>query len=99
MPVIRKSFLQTSFYRKLLAYEATWSQKIHEKRLGFSRFRVVTVTTSGARVKSLLNACSKLENGHRLFLFADQSILQKPDEILFVPWQTGRSGEISTLSD
>lgn len=99
MPVIRKSLLQTSFHRKLLAYEATWSQKIHEKRLGFSRFRVVTVTTSATRVKSLLNACAKLENGHRLFLFADQTILQKPVEILFAPWQIGKSGEIGTLSD
>lgn len=99
MPVIRKNFLQTSFHRKLLAYEATWTQQIHEKRFGFPRFRVVTVITSAARVKSLLDACAKLERGHGLFLFADQSILQKPDEMLSVQWNSGKSGEIGTLLD
>jgi hypothetical protein len=99
MPVIRKNFLQTSFHRKLLAYEATWTHKIHEKRFGFPRFRVITVTTSAARVKSLLDACAKLERGHGLFLFADRSILEKPDEILSTPWSTGKSGENGTLLD
>jgi hypothetical protein len=99
MPVIRKTLFQTSFYRKLLAYEATWSQQIPVKRFGFPRFRVVTVTTGPARVKSLLDACSKLERGHGLFLFADRSILEKPGEILSTPWKTGRSGETSTLLD
>ena len=99
MPVIRKTLFQTSFYRKLLAYEATWSQHIPDKRFGFPRFRVVTVTTSPARVKSLLDACAELERGHGLFLFADHSILEKPDEMLSAPWKTSRSGEKGTLLD
>src|ERR1035441_1541751 len=52
MPVTRKNLSQTSFFRKLLAYEATWSQEIHRSRFGFNRFRVLTVTTSAARVNS-----------------------------------------------
>jgi hypothetical protein len=98
MPVIRKRLSQSSFYRKLLAYEATWSQKIHEKRFGFHRFRVLTVTTSAARMKSLTDACSQLKQGHGLFLFADRSILEKPDEILSSKWQTG-NGDATTLVD
>lgn len=35
MPVIRKNLSQTSFYRKLRAYEATWSQSIHQMQFGF----------------------------------------------------------------
>ena len=38
MPVRRRNLSQTSFYRKLLAYEATWSQSIHRTRFGFHRF-------------------------------------------------------------
>lgn len=97
MPVIRKNLAQTSLYRKLLAYEATWSQGIHRSRFGHNRFRVIIVTKSTARVKSLAEACSKLERGHGLFLFADQSILKQPTDLLSTVWQTGRDGESSTL--
>jgi hypothetical protein len=95
MPVIRKTLSQTSFYRKLLAYEATWSQSIHLARFGFHRFRVLTVTTSAERVKSLVDACSKLKGGHGLFLFADQTILS--GNILSSTWQTGKPGETGRL--
>jgi hypothetical protein len=97
MPVVRSRLAQTSFFRKLLAYEATWLQRIHEKRYGFHRFRVLTVTTGAARVKSLVNACKQLKQGHGLFLFADVSILEKPGEILSHVWQSGRAGDTSML--
>lgn len=96
MPVTRNGLSQTSFARKLLAYEATWSQGIHEKRFGFHRFRVLTITKSPARVESLVQACSQLKRGHGLFLFADRTVLEHPD-ILFAPiWQNGR-GELTSL--
>jgi DNA-binding Lrp family transcriptional regulator len=98
MPVIRKSLSQTSFYRKLLAYSATWSQGIHRSRFGFHRFRVLTVTTSAERVNSLLDACSQLQHGHGLFLFADRTILDSPD-ILSASWQSGKAGKTGTLLD
>jgi hypothetical protein len=97
MPVVRHTLSQTSFYRKLLAYEATWKQSIHETRFGFHRFRVLTVTTSAARVKSLVDACSKLKQGHGLFLFTDRTVLEKPGDIFSKIWQTGRAGEVSSL--
>ena len=50
MPVMRNNLSQTSFYRKLRAYEATWSQSIHQTQFGFNRFRVLTVTTSAERI-------------------------------------------------
>lgn len=97
MPVERRNLSQTSFFRKMLAYEATWAQDIHKARFGFSRFRVLTVTTSAERVNSLVDACSKLERGHGLFLFGEKSALENPD-VLFAPiWNTGRSGEFSSL--
>ena len=97
MPVRRHGLSQTSFYRKLLAYEATWSQNIHRRRFGFHRFRVLTVTSSVPRVASLLEVCLQLKRGHGLFLFADRSVLDEPG-LLFAPlWQSGRGGEPTSL--
>ena len=92
MPVKRRHFSQTSFFRKLLAYEATWSQAIHQKKFGFNRFRVLTVTTSAVRVRSLVEACSELKRGHGLFLFVDFRALQNTPSILTHPWHTTRPG-------
>ena len=99
MPVIRKNLSQTSFYRKLRAYEATWSQSIHQTQFGFHRFRVLTVTTSAERVQSLVNACSKLERGQGLFLFADRTVLEEPDDVLSTIWHTGKEGESTSMLD
>jgi hypothetical protein len=97
MPVVRKQLTQTSFRRKLLAYEATWDNKVHQRHLGIPRFRVLTVTTIAARVQSLLLACSQLKRGHGLFLFADQSVLKMD---LFSPiWRNGKTGALSPLLD
>jgi len=97
MPVVRSGLKQTSFYRKLLAYEATWTQKVHQRILGIHRFRVLTVTTNAMRVTSLLEACSRLKRGHGLFLFADRTVLAKNP---FSPvWQCGKSAKISALLD
>ena len=97
MPVVREKLSQSSFYRKLLAYEATWSNKVHQRYLSIPRFRVLTVTTSAARVKSLLDTCSRLQRGHGLFLFADESVLQH--ELLSAVWQCGKDGGLSALVD
>jgi len=97
MPIIRKNLFQTSFYRKLLAYEATWSQSIHRSRFDFNRFRVLTVTTNAERVRSLVDACSKLKRGHGLFLFADRTILGKTSDLFSPIWQSARQGERMSL--
>ncbi|MEI6195345.1 MAG: replication-relaxation family protein [Verrucomicrobiota bacterium] len=95
MPVKRHALSQTSFYRKLLAYEATWVQDIHRQQLGINRFRVLTVTTIPKRVETLVQACSELKRGQRLFLFANDSILS--GDVFSQVWHSGRSGETGTL--
>lgn len=97
MPVVRQKLSQTSFYRKRLGYEATWANKIHQRRLGINRFRVLTVTTSAPRIKSMLNACARLQRGHGLFLFADDSVLQK--DLLSTVWQNGKTATLSAILD
>jgi DNA-binding Lrp family transcriptional regulator len=89
MPVFRRSLNQSSIWRKLLAYEATWSQKIHESRFGTKRFRVLFVTTSQERMDHLVAACSKLPRGHGLFLFTTVESMCGKSNVLTLPWRTG----------
>jgi hypothetical protein len=98
MPVTRRNLSQTSFYRKLLAYEATWSQSLHQ-RFGFHRFRVLTVTNSEERIQSMVSACAELKRGHGLFLFAERTALLNSNDIFSAVWQTGRPDETATLLD
>jgi hypothetical protein len=97
MPVTRRNLLQTSFRRKLMAYEATWVQAIHRSRFGFHRFRVLTVTTSPERVVSLVTACGELKRGHGLFLFADRTMLDHSNLLYSHIWQSGQAGETASL--
>jgi DNA-binding Lrp family transcriptional regulator len=99
MPVTRANLSRSSFYRKLLAYEATWSQQIHRSHFGFQRFRVLTITTSQQRVNSLAETCSQLEKGHGLFLFGDLSTFIAHTNRLVFPFLTGQHGKSSTLME
>ena len=99
MPVERRGLAKSSFLRKLLAYEATWQQGLHRKQFGFPRFRVVTVTTSPARVDSLVAVCGQLSRGHGLFLFTDLATLLAHPDLFLLPFQSGRAGQITTLLD
>ncbi len=98
MPITRGNLDQTSFQRKLLAYEATWSQNIHRTRFGWQRFRVLTVTTGSERVQGIKEACQGLAHGHGLFLFAVATALAKHGDILTIPWQTCRPEKTETLT-
>jgi hypothetical protein len=96
MPIERRDLTKTSFRRKLLAYEATWLQKIHQTRFRCNRFRVLTITTSAERVKHLVETCSKLKRGKGLFLFTDIGTL-KCTNMLLAPWQTGRGAFVRLI--
>lgn len=97
MPVIRKGLSQTSIFRKFLSYEATWKQGLHKKLFGIDRFRVLTISTIPGRVQSLIDACSKLKSGHRLFLFSDLPSFVSGTDIFHAPCFTGKQGEKSAL--
>ncbi len=97
MPITRRSLKQTSFHRKLVAYEATWNQKLHQSRFGFPRFRVLTVTTSAPRAKHLAAVASQLESGHGLFLFTHAEAFRAHPDPLSLPWETPHAGETESL--
>lgn len=99
MPVRRRGLEQSSFYRKLLTYEATWVQKIHKQILGIHRFRVLTVTTNSGRVQSMIKACRELKQARGIFLFGNTNIFQDKDNLLSMPLRTCREGESLGLLD
>ena len=73
MPVKRQELAQSSCFRKLLAYEATWTQGLHRSRFGWARFRVLTLTSSAERVEHLAQASRELARGRGLFLFGERA--------------------------
>jgi hypothetical protein len=90
MPVVRRGLAQTSFLRKLLAYQGTWRQGLHRAHLSIPNFRVLTVTTSTERVKHFVAAChSLLGGGSGLFLFTDRN-KTRGEDILAREWVNGR---------
>lgn len=99
MPVTRAGFERTSLFRKLLAYQESWKQGLHERHFNIRRFCVLIVTTSQARIHSLVEANKHFsqEKGSRLFLFADKSFPQAGN-VLTAPLLNGAS-EITTLLD
>jgi hypothetical protein len=98
MPVKRRTYSQTSFHRKMLAYEATWSQKIHSACFGLPRFRVLTVTKSIERLQPLITACSELKHGQGLFLFTDWETLARSGDPFSPIWRSTRQGHERLLN-
>lgn len=100
MPVVRHGLKQTSFFRKMLAYQETWRQKLHTSLFGYARCIVLTVTTTAERVENLVNASQKLNNGRGsgLFWFVDRTALANTGDIFTLPLRSGR-GEIVTLAE
>ena len=99
MPIIRKDLRSTSIFRKLLAYQATATQKLHSELFGINNFRVLTVTRSPKqeRVESMVEAAQKLSGPQGVFLFADDESVRTRD-VLDLTWKNGR-GEFVSLLD
>ncbi len=98
MPVVRRNLSQTSIFRKLVGYYATWRQGLHRAKFGFSRIRVLTVTASRARLDHIVEVSQSLNQGKGsgLFVFADIAALRRHD-ILSAAMASGRVGEKTSL--
>jgi len=57
----------------------------------------VTVTTSTERVNHLIEAARQLERGQGLFLFTDLASMTEHDDILTLPWLTGKSEPVTLI--
>ena len=85
MPVARSDVRQTSFERKMRAYLAAHTAKLHTRHFGWKAFRVLTVTTDDLRLRAMQDALHLLGNadgpGARLFMFASRQGLGDTDPL------------------
>jgi hypothetical protein len=101
MPVVRQNLRRTSFFQKMLAYYETWRQQAHTTLFNFPRFRVLTLTTSPERAWHIIKANHAFNdgNGSGLFLVTDAQTLKSHPDLLTLPLQSGRHGEVVRLID
>lgn len=88
MPVVRSRPEQTSIHRKLVTYAETWSQNLHRRELGISRFRVLTVTSSIHRVSNIAEEAKRMNRARGLFLFTDAASFISCGDALAHKWRT-----------
>ena len=89
-PVKREHTGRTSIHRRLLAYEATWRQRIHASRCGAERFRVLTITSRAERLEHIRESCRTLESGLGLYTFNYAPSLAIAGDVLYNSWPTPR---------
>lgn len=89
MPVKRSDLVQTSFLRKIQAYRQTRQAGVLWKRWNVPGFRVLVVTESAARMRSLQHATADcFQHGRStMFLFAVAQELLRAENIFSGPWQ------------
>lgn len=99
MPIVRSNPAQSSYYRKMLAYHETWRSGMHLGRLGWRRFRVLTLTSSPERKAHMVEVCRELtvSGGSGLFMFADLSDLSSCESLAAMPWATGDGYNLAKL--
>ena len=100
MPVHRrKSKDQTYYAKKMLAYHEANRVGEHVEELGLRSLRVLTVTTSRARVEQMIEAQKEMTDGRgsNLFLFMDDKTLIESNP-LTATWSTGK-GKLTRLTD
>ena len=100
MPIERhRNIHQTHFAKKMAIYLAANRQGIHTRELGIPHFRVVTVTTTPARVEQMIDSLARLTEGRgsNMLLFGDQESLKGKSPLDF-GWISGK-GELLRITD
>ena len=102
MPVRRVNFYRSSFYKKMVGYIASYKNELFSQYFGFKKVRILTVTRSDERIKSMIKVnrdLHDLRNGYNLFLFAKNEAIdiQMPERIFKQIWINGRGRKICLL--
>jgi hypothetical protein len=92
MPISRSDLAQSSFERKMLGYLTAYADGLHERKFGWKTFRVLTVSTDGHRLRSMLESLRHAQvarsPGPGLFWFALRDELHCGDP-LAQAWHDG----------
>lgn len=101
MPVSRRRLTQSSFQRKIFAYQETRRQGVLWKRFEVTAFRVLVVAESRRRLAALQKAtAASFKRGESsMFLFAVAAeLLAQPDTLSHV-WETCAGSPVRLLAD
>ena len=98
MPVDRADLSQTSIRRKLLAYEAALKARQHVERFAFHNLRILTVTSSFERLRSMIAALNAVTHGMATgrFLFAKHPAMTGADPLSLLWTTNGAPARIDT---
>jgi hypothetical protein len=91
---------KSSFRRKIVAYYQAWRQGEHSAVWGFkTSFRILTVTTSPARIRAMLDVQRDVTRGHAGGLFLYSTMQRLEEHGVFGPaWQSSDGDGISLLA-
>lgn len=101
MPVSRHKLFQSSFQRKIMAYQETRRQGVLWKQFQVPAFRVLVVVESRRRLAALqLATAASFKRGEStMFLFAVAAeLLAQPDALTHV-WETCAGTQVRLLAD
>jgi Replication-relaxation len=100
MPIVRAKLTETSFERKMRAYLGAHAAGQHETQFGWKTFRVLTVTTDGNRMNSMIDALRTLHvpnsPGASLFFFATRDQLRATDPLAHT-WRDGNTRQLRLI--
>jgi hypothetical protein len=98
MPILRSSFEQSSFKKKLLVYHHAHKAGLHKTSWNIPGFRVLTITRSAERIASMLVAVNDITDGRGsgVFLFAKACPTLFDDPLDFA-WTSAKVGVASLL--
>ena len=104
MPIRSANLGRSSFFKKMVGYFESWKGDLFQKNFGFKNPRVLTLTSSNERIKSMVAAGKELDprgKGLRMFLFAPAKTLDlaKPEKILGKVWINGRGDSVACLTE
>jgi hypothetical protein len=99
MPVSRKRLRTSSIRRKILGYREAFSKKRHETQFNWPAFRVLIVTTTEARLRSMQQCVREVYGrGSSMYLFATFDELKVVD-VLRHAFRNGKGERVLLLKD
>ena len=98
-PVVRTKQHSSSVARKFETYLAGFKIGLHRSRYNIGNLRVIVVTTSQARIDTMLKALADIAGtaDRNMFLFADFDQVTNAQHLMAVPWRNGSGAVVSLL--
>lgn len=104
MTIKSANLYKSSYFKKMLGYWSSWKADIFKKTFGFQNARVLTITTSPARIANMVMACKEVDERHtgsKMFLFSETNnfTVENVDTVLDKVWRNGKDDQLVSVID